>query len=102
MADRGSHLNDMTNVQRLIFNEIAMLKREHETKQVRMHRRLEEVKRRSRNAAVKNRDNVPLDFSSAKSRYDNIRRQSKRLKDFMDFMGPQWVYNPIGGMGTKG
>ena len=64
LADRGSHLNDMQMVQRLKDNEIAMLKRHHETERARLHRRLEEAKRRSRGAAAANKNNVPLDLSS--------------------------------------
>ena len=53
-----------------------------------LHRTLEEVKLRSRVAAAKKKDNVSLDFSSTKCRYDYTMRQSKTLKNFMDRSWP--------------
>ena len=88
LANRGSHLNDLQIAQRLKDNEIAMLKRHHETERAGLHRRLEEAKRRSIVSSAENKNNEPLDFASSKSRYDYIRRQSKMLKDFMDNSWP--------------
>jgi hypothetical protein len=46
LANRGSHLNGMQRFQRLKDNEIAMLKRQHETKRATLHQRIDECRYR--------------------------------------------------------